>query len=101
MPKFTTQQVLNILTGTLHTSVDDVYKFFDQVIEPGIMTHMLPNAVLAIQPILQSKFPDLPTKGFHPDYPNSEVDVELTPEERQRFWEAYLGLPHPFNNLKE
>jgi len=92
---FTTHQTLNVLTGHLHTNMDDIYKFFNDVIEPGIMTHMLPRAFRSIKPILESKLPNLPHDGYHPELPNDDVAFEFTDADKQTFWKSYLEMPNP------
>lgn len=92
---FPALQVLNVLTGHLHTNMDDIYKFFNNVIEPGIMTHMLPRALKAIKPMLEIKFPALPHDGYHPDHSNEDVSFEFTRAEKDVFWKSYLDMPNP------
>lgn len=94
--KFTKLQLLNITTGVLHTKMDDIYTFFD-VIEEGVMIYMLPRALRAVQPLLMSKCPHLPDKGFHPniDNPNEEFEIIFSDEEKGQFWKNYEKLPNP------
>jgi hypothetical protein len=96
--KFKEHQILNITTGRLYTEMGDIYNFFNQVIEPGIMTHMLPNAMRAIVPILKRK---LPLKYFgnfyNPTLPNGDIEFEFT--EKAEFWDAYNALPSSLSLL--
>jgi len=97
--KFTKKQLLNITTGRLYTNMDDIYSFFDSVIEEGIMTHMLPNARKAILPIMETKYPDLDyTRTFNPDIVDGdkEYEIEFTKEEKALFWKNYSNLPSTF-----
>lgn len=95
--KVTKLQLLNITTGVMHTNMDDIYKFFDQVIEEGIMTHMLPRALEAIRPILKERYPSLPFEGHHSKIENGseEIEIVFTEEEKARFWGEYMLLPSP------
>lgn len=97
---FTTHQTLNITTGFLYTEMGDIYKFFNDVVEPGIMTHMLPNSMRAIEPILRTKLPanlfDIP---YTPEIANEQVEFEFTDEDKKQFFINYEALPHPFTLL--
>jgi hypothetical protein len=108
MATFTIPQMLNITTGRLHTDIGDIYKFFNEVIEPGIFTHMLPNALKAILPILKNKLPSsIPYEGYHPtlhsvrtdnkeweEYTDT-IDITFTDEEKTQFWNNYNELSNP------
>ena len=99
---FSKHQVLNITDGHLYTNMDDVYAFFESVITPGIFTHMLPNARLAILPILEKKLnqEEYFGVGYHPLLPNPEVTLIFTDEDREEFWKNYGDLPSPFEGKK-
>lgn len=95
---FTEHQILNITTGRLYTEMGDIYKFFNDVIEPGIMTHMLPNAMRAIVPILKTKLPEKYFGDFYdPTFPNGTIEFEFT--EKDEFWARYNELPSSLNLL--
>ena len=99
--KLTKLQFLNITTGRLHTEMDDIYKFFNDVIADGIMTHNLPNAYKAIRPILTRKYPEYPQEGFFPTFLGGEEEIEvmLSKEEIAEFWASYGQMEHPFAKL--
>lgn len=61
------------------------------------MTHMLPRALRAIQPIVERKFPDMPREGYYPKYEHGDLMVEITlsEEEKKEFWKAYSDQPNP------
>lgn len=93
--KISKLQLLNVLTGVLHTTVDDLYTFFNEGIEDGIMTHHLPNAYKAIKPILIRRYPDLPHEGHHPNIENGGEMLELTftDDEKKEFWSNFQAQP--------
>ena len=95
--KFTALKVLNITTGFLHTEVGEIYEFFNEVIESGIMTHNLPNAAKAIRPILESQLDPTffeyvyrPLAKYWPD-----VEIEITEQNKVDFWNNFNSLPNP------
>lgn len=89
---FTRKQVLNITTGYLHTTMDEVYEFFTVLIEPGMFTHMLPNAMDAIRPILIGKIPDIEQEGHHPDA-EGNVSFDFDENDKRKFIESFSALP--------
>lgn len=92
--KFSKHQILNITIGRLHTGIGDVYEFFNKVIEPGIMTHHLPNACKAINPILREKFSeDFFVDEYRPETKNEEMEFEFTDQDKERFWIAFKAIP--------
>lgn len=101
---FHLQQILNITTGTLHTNMDDIYDFFNKVIEDGIMTHMLPRSRKAILPILQTKesFKDLPFESgdYREKLGNYNLSFEFTEDDKKQFWENYKELPSPLEGKR-
>lgn len=82
----------NITTGILHTNIDDVYSFIeDYTGEEGIMTHHLPSAAQALNPILRTK---LPEEWFTNEWIKEGLDepielTDLTKEEKEQFWESF------------
>lgn len=93
---FKKQQLLNVTTGRLWTSMDDIYKLFDECIEPGVMTHMLPNCSKAWMATIGTRepFKSLPTEGWDPKHTSNEnITFEITDEDKKEFWAAYGELP--------
>lgn len=101
---FSRHQILNITTGRLYTSMDDIYDFFDKVIKDGIMTHMLPNARMAIVPLLQGKFSEddkiLFDSIYEPESSNKEVKFTFTDDDKKEFWKNYSELPSALEGKK-
>jgi hypothetical protein len=90
--KTTVGKLRNITTGILHTAIGDVYEFLEEYLDAkGIMTHQLPSACRALEPILKSK---LPETWFVKEWVKAGLDVEaecpdLTEDEKKVFWESY------------
>lgn len=86
----------NITSLILHTKMDDIYTFFEEYTgENGIMTHHLPSAAEAIQPILRNK--NLPEEYFIKKHITEGLDEpvelpDLTPEERKQFFDKFGEL---------
>lgn len=90
--KTTKGKLRNITTGILHTNIGDVYIFLEEYLnEKGIMTHQLPSACRALQPILKRKlnktwFDELWVK----DGLDAIVEIDnITDEEKTEFWKSY------------
>lgn len=82
----------NITSGILHTSVGDVYSFFEEYLgEKGIMTHHLPVAGKAILPILKRNLDDSWfTDEWVKEALDESVDIpDLTDDERTEFWRGF------------
>lgn len=92
--KTTKGELRNITTGILHTEIGKVYEFFINYLDmKGIMTHNLPPAYRAIEPIMVRKLAHLPeyfTKEWIKTGLDEAVEIpDLTSEEREEFWSAY------------
>ncbi len=82
----------------LHTEMDHVYQDLERLTGMGvILTHMIPNAMRAIEPWLKEKVID-------PRYWDGEYDPEHLGEhpispmnkvEQAKMLERYKALPHP------
>lgn len=90
--KTTKGKLRNVTTGILHTSMDDVYKFFEEYLgSDGIMTHHIPSAQDALLPILKTK---LTEEWFDHSWLKENLDEtielpELTADEKETFWKAF------------
>lgn len=92
------QRLRNLTTGRLHTEIGHVYQDIEYLIgERGIMTHMLPRACRALDPILRAR--DLGERLWNDEYDvahTGEIDVAtLDANELSAFWEAYKAQPNP------
>ena len=95
----------NITSGILHTTIGDVYTFFEEYLgAKGIMTHQLPSAGKSIVPILKSK---LSAEWFINEWQkeglSEKVEIDdLTETEKADFWkqyDAYAG--EMWNSIKD
>jgi hypothetical protein len=98
------QRIRNLTTGRLHTNMDDIYKDIEMITgESGIMTHMLPNVMRAMEPwlkvIMNKRTGDADTdeRFFDGKYDVTHTgDVpfpSMSKEEKAEFWKAYGELP--------
>jgi hypothetical protein len=92
------QRLRNLTTGRLHTEIGHVYEDLGWITgETGLMTHMLPRAVRAVQPWLR-KF--VTGERFWEDKydPTHTGTIELpmpTEEDREAMFERYKAQPNP------
>lgn len=92
------QRLRNLTTGRLHTEIGHVYQDIEYMTgELGIMTHMLPRALNALEPLLRSRSMD--ARLWNGEYDTAHVgDVEVKPlddRELAAFWSAYRSQPNP------
>lgn len=93
------QRLRNLTTGILHTEIAHVYEDLEYIIgETGLMTHMLPNVMRAVEPWLREQVTD-------PRFWEERLDVDhqgehelrpMTAEESAAALQRYSELPHPF-----
>lgn len=93
------QRLRNLTTGRLHTPIGNIYEDIEYITgEEGVMTHMLPNALRAMQWWLRDKVTDqrfwdgeydVTHKGDYPLDP-------MTPDEQKMFWQNFADQPSPF-----
>ena len=96
------QRLRNLTTSRLHTCMDDIYKDLEFI--TGIMTHMIPNVMCAVEPWLKEKVTDAEYwDGEHrPELDNNEHALApMTEIEQKDMMERYSALPHPFENQHE
>ena len=96
------QRLRNLTTHRLHTDVVHVYKDIEYLTgEKGWMTHMLPNAMRAMEPWLREKITD--QRFFDGTYDLSHIGKTaikpMTKDELAEFTARYEALPHPFTLL--
>lgn len=92
------QRLRNLTTGRLHTDIGHVYEDLGWITgETGLMTHMLPRAMRAVEPWLR-KF--VTGERFWEDKydPTHTGEIELpmpTEEDRAEMFERYKAQPNP------
>lgn len=94
------QRLRTLTTDRLHTVIDDVYKDLDMIVagDSVVMTHEIPNWLVAIKPWLRAQ-------GLDPRFWDGAHDPSHTgtmtlpvPSKRERaeMWERFNTLPDPF-----
>ena len=93
------QRLRNLTTSRLHTEIEHVYEDLEYITGMnGLMTHMLPNVMKAVEPWLQKKVTE-------PKYWNGEFETQhsgeytlepMNNDERALMLKRYNELPHPF-----
>lgn len=88
------QRLRNLTTGRLHTQMADIYQDIEYLTgEPGVMTHMLPDATKALLPYLRTKAPD--ARLWDGEYdPTHDGEIDIPPmngEEQAEFWARFGG----------
>jgi len=97
------QRLRSLTTGLLHTEVGHIYEDLGIITgETGLMTHMLPRVLRAIEPWLKENVTD-------PRFWDGEWDVthtgdyelpEPTEAERAAMFVRYAGMPNPLDGKK-
>ena len=98
-----TQRLRNLTTGKLHTKMADIYQDIEFLTGiDGIMTHMIPNAMEALNPYLMDKVEDM--RFWNDVYDKTHLgsfDIEpMNEEERKRFMNIYNKKPNPLEGKK-
>lgn len=94
------QRLRNLTTGRLHTDIGFIYEDLGTITgESGLMTHMLPRAMRAVEPWLREHVID-------PRFWDGEYDTthtgefelpEPTAEDRAAMFERYKTQPNPLD----
>jgi hypothetical protein len=97
---FDAQRLRNLTTGRLHTEMDHVYKDLEWVTgQPGLMTHMLPRALRAVEPWLREHVTD--SRFWDGKHDASHVgNVELpcpTQQDLAAITDRFLAQPNPLD----
>lgn len=97
------QRLRNLTTGRLHTKIDHIYEDLGIITgETGLMTHMLPRAMRAVEPWLRIHVTD-------PRFWDCEYDVthigdfelpESTHADRLQMFRLYEAQPNPLEGKK-
>ncbi len=92
------QRLRNLTTGLLHTKIDHVYEDLGSITgETGLMTHMLPRAMRAVDPWLQEHVKDLRFWDGKFD-PKHTGEIELptpTESDRKAMLDRFAAQPNP------
>ncbi len=92
------QRLRNLTTGILHTKIDHVYEDLGLITgELGLMTHMLPRAMKAVEPWLREQIADQRFWDGKFDTAHiGEIDLpEATEEDKDGFFERFAAMPNP------
>lgn len=92
------QRLRNLTTGILHTKMDDIYEDLELITgERGLMTHMLPRAMKAVEPWLKAQITDKRFWDGKFDTTHAgEIDLpEATEEDKNGFFERFAAMPNP------
>lgn len=92
------QRIRNLTTGRLHTKMEDVYEDLDFLTRNGgIMTHMIPRVIRAIEPFLREQVTDARFwDGKHdPEHTGEYTLRQMTVAENQAAMERFAKMPNP------
>lgn len=92
------QRLRNLTTGRLHTDVGCIYEDLEWITgQDGLMTHMLPRAMTAVEPWLREHVTD--PRFWEDVYDTSHTGEyplpEPTEEDRAAMTERYMAQPNP------
>ena len=92
------QRLRNLTTGKLHTKLIDIYKDLELITcNGGIMPHMIPRVMRAVEPWLQSKVADERFWGgkHDPSHVGEYWIPTPTIKEHEAMMERYKAMPDP------
>ena len=94
------QRLRNLTTGRLHTEMGHIYEDLEWITgEQGLMTHMLPRVMTAVEPWLREHVAD--ARFWEDEYDTSHTgELELpepTKEDRAAMFERYKAQPNPLD----
>jgi hypothetical protein len=92
------QRLRNLTTGRLHTEMGHIYEDLETIAgETGLMTHMLPRAMQAVEPWLRERVVD--TRFWDDKYDTMHTgEIELpTPSasDREAMFKRFVAQPNP------
>ncbi|MFM7007826.1 MAG: hypothetical protein ACKO0Z_00590 [Betaproteobacteria bacterium] len=92
------QRVRNITTGRLHTKMEHIYQDLGFIVgDDGLMTHMLPRVMRAVEPWLREQVTD--PRFWDGEYDTTHTGEHplraMTPEENKAALERYAAMPNP------
>ena len=92
------QRLRNLTTGRLHTDMGCIYEDLGMLTgESGLMTHMLPRAMKAVEPWLRENVKDdrFWDGEFDTTHKGDFALPEPTAEDRSVFFERFKEMPNP------
>lgn len=92
------QRLRNLTTGRLHTEMGHIYEDLGAITgETGLMTHMLPRVLRAVEPWLREHVTEVRFwDGSYDPAHTGEIDLpEPTEADRAAMLERYLAQPNP------
>lgn len=92
------QRLRNITTGILHTEIGHVYKDLGFIVgDDGLMTHMLPRVMCAVEPWLREQVEDQRFwDGKFDTMHTGEYPLRaMTTEESDAALQRYMAMPSP------
>lgn len=92
------QRLRNLTTGRLHTEMGHIYKDLEAITGMrGLMTHMLPRAIRAVEPWLREHVADKRfwDDGYDSTHKGEYALREPTAADRAAMLERYKGQPNP------
>ena len=97
------QRLRNLTTGRLHTDMGHIYEDLSIITgETGLMTHMLPRAMHAVEPWLREKITD--ARFWNGEFDQKHIgDIELptpTEDDRKAMFDRYAAQPNPLAGKK-
>ena len=92
------QRLRNLTTGKLHTEMGHIYEDLGEISgEKGLMTHMLPRAMRAVEPWLKEHIAD--SRFWDGEYDTTHTgEITLptpTAKDRELMFERYVAQPNP------
>jgi hypothetical protein len=92
------QRLRNLTTHRLHTKMEHIYQDLGFITgDDGIMTHMLPRVMLAIEPWLREQVTD--ARFWDGEYDTTHTGEyalrAMTPEENAAAMQRYAAMPNP------
>lgn len=92
------QRLRNLTTGILHTNMGHIYEDLGHIMgESGLMTHMIPRAMRAVEPWLRKHLTDV--RFWDGEFDQTHVGKINLPEpteaDRAEMHEQYAKQPNP------
>lgn len=97
------QRLRNLTTGRLHTEIGHIYEDLDAITgEDGLMTHMLPRAMKAVEPWLREHVtePRLWDGKYDKHHTGEYALPKPTDDDRAAMFERFKVMPSPLEGKK-